>query len=99
MARKAINKSSTIAFQSFATIGCEGKWGRDSNKRRNNMDAAEYKHVHMLTPDRYVRAEEVEDDSEPFERKMERLVTELQGQFKELEKAIQASLGGLSYVL
>ena len=31
-------------------------------------------HGHVLTPGRYVGAEEVEDDGEPFEEKMARLV-------------------------
>jgi type I restriction enzyme M protein len=55
---------------------------------------------HVLTPGRYVGAEEVEDDSEPFEEKMTRLVAELNGQFAEaaeLGKAIKAKLGGLGY--
>ena len=34
-------------------------------------------HGHVLTPGRYVGAEEVEDDGEPFEEKMPRLVAEL----------------------
>jgi hypothetical protein len=34
-------------------------------------------HGHVLTPGRYVGAEEVEDDGEPFEQKMKRLVVEL----------------------
>ena len=58
-------------------------------------------HGYVLTPGRYVGAEEVEDDGEPFEAKMARLVVELQGQFAEsakLEKAIQANLRGLGYV-
>jgi type I restriction enzyme M protein len=57
-------------------------------------------HGHVLTPGRYVGAEEVEDDGEPFEEKMARLVAELKGQFAEsakLEKAIKANLGGLGY--
>ena len=57
-------------------------------------------HGHVLTPGRYVGAEEVEDDGEPFEDKMRRLVGELQGQFAEsakLEAAIQANLRGLGY--
>lgn len=57
-------------------------------------------HGHVLTPGRYVGAEEVEDDGEPFEEKMARLVEELNGQFAEsakLEKAIQANLRGLGY--
>ncbi len=57
-------------------------------------------HGHVLTPGRYVGAEEVEDDSEPFEKKMPRLVAELNAQFAEsakLEKTIQANLRGLGY--
>jgi type I restriction enzyme M protein len=57
-------------------------------------------HSHVLTPGRYVGAEEVEDDGEPFEEKMGRLVEELEGQFAEsakLEKAIKANLKGLGY--
>ena len=57
-------------------------------------------HGHVLTPGRYVGAEEVEDDSEPFEKKMPRLVAELNAQFAEspkLEKTIKANLRGLGY--
>ena len=59
-------------------------------------------HGHVLTPGRYVGAEEVEDDGEPFADKMARLVAELNGQFAEsakLEKAIKANLKGLGYAL
>ena len=54
----------------------------------------------VLTPGRYVGAEEVEDDGDPFEEKMPRLVAELKGQFAEsakLEAAIRANLKGLGY--
>ncbi|HRF05243.1 class I SAM-dependent DNA methyltransferase [Accumulibacter sp.] len=57
-------------------------------------------HGHVLTPGRYVGAEEVEDDGEPFEEKMPRLVAELHAQFEEsakLEEAIKANLRGLGY--
>ena len=57
-------------------------------------------HDCVLTPGRYVGAEEVEDDGEPFDRKMKRLTTELEGQFAEsakLEKAIRQNLKGLGY--
>jgi type I restriction enzyme M protein len=59
-------------------------------------------HGHVLTPGRYVGAEEVEDDGEPFEEKMPRLVAELQAQFAEsakLEQTIKANLKGLGYEL
>jgi type I restriction enzyme M protein len=57
-------------------------------------------HGHVLTPGRYVGAEEVEDDGDPFEEKMPRLVAELRAQFSEsatLEQAIQINLNGLGY--
>lgn len=57
-------------------------------------------HGHVLTPGRYVGAEEATSDGEPFEGKMSRLVAELNGQFAEsakLEAAIKANLGGLGY--
>ena len=59
-------------------------------------------HGHVLTPGRYVGAEEVEDDGDPFEEKMPRLVAELHAQFAEsakLELAIKANLKGLGYGL
>lgn len=55
-------------------------------------------HGHVLTPGRYVGAEEAQGDGEPFEDKMARLVAELSGQFAEsakLEAAIKANLRGL----
>jgi type I restriction enzyme M protein len=57
-------------------------------------------HGSVLTPGRYVGAEEVAGDGEPFEDKMARLTAELNGQFAEsakLEAAIKANLGGLGY--
>jgi type I restriction enzyme M protein len=57
-------------------------------------------HDCVLTPGRYVGAEDIEDDGEPFEEKMPRLVAELHAQFDEsakLEQAIKANLRGLGY--
>jgi type I restriction enzyme M protein len=57
-------------------------------------------HGFVLTPGRYVGAEEIEDDGDPFEEKMPRLVAELNAQFEEsakLEAAIKANLKGLGY--
>jgi len=48
-------------------------------------------HGYVLTPGRYVGAEEIEDDGEPFEEKIERLVELLYGQFKE-SKQLQAEI-------
>ena len=57
-------------------------------------------HEHVLTPGRYVGAEEAEDDGEPFDQKMKRLVTNLDEHFVQaarLEKVITNKLRGLGY--
>jgi type I restriction enzyme M protein len=54
--------------------------------------------AHVLTPGRYVGAAEVEDDDEPFDQKMKRLVTQLEAQFAEsarLEVGIRENLRAL----
>jgi type I restriction enzyme M protein len=58
------------------------------------------KHGHVLTPGRYVGAEAVEDDGEPFAEKMRRLATTLREQQAEgakLDAAIAANLNELGY--
>jgi type I restriction enzyme M protein len=58
------------------------------------------KHGHVLTPGRYVGAEAQEDDGEPFEEKMKRLVATLREQRAEaarLDAAIAANLKELGY--
>jgi type I restriction enzyme M protein len=58
------------------------------------------KHEHVLTPGRYVGAEEQEGDGEVFADKMARLVAQLTEQFAEsakLEGEIKKSLAGLGY--
>jgi type I restriction enzyme M protein len=58
------------------------------------------KHGHVLTPGRYVGAEAVEDDGEPFDAKMKRLTATLREQQKEaakLDAAIAANLKELGY--
>jgi type I restriction enzyme M protein len=57
-------------------------------------------HGHVLTPGRYVGAEEVEDDDEVFADKMQRLTEKLGEQMAkgaELEALIWQKLGGLGY--
>lgn len=80
---------------------------KDSGKYKDvpgfckSADAKEIEsHGFVLTPGRYVCAEDIEDDGEPFEVKMQRLTAKLQGQFNEgtkLEKAILNNLQGLGY--
>ena len=57
---------------------------------------------HVLTPGGYVGAEEVEDDGEPFEKKMKRLTAKLSEQFAEsakLEKSIRKNLASIGHEL
>lgn len=59
-------------------------------------------HGHVLTPGRYVGAEETEDDDEAFNEKMERLTSQLAEQMAkgaELDAAIREKLGGLGYAI
>ncbi|QAR34022.1 SAM-dependent DNA methyltransferase [Geovibrio thiophilus] len=57
-------------------------------------------HDYVLTPGRYVGAEEVEDDGEPFDEKMKRLSAELYKQMAEgerLDAVIKENLARLGY--
>lgn len=57
-------------------------------------------HGHVLTPGRYVGAEEVEDDDEAFADKMQKLTEKLGEQMAkgaELDALIRLKLGGLGY--
>jgi type I restriction enzyme M protein len=57
-------------------------------------------HGFVLTPGRYVGAEDIEDDGEPFEQKMKRLTAKLEEQFAEsakLEKTIRGNLKALNF--
>lgn len=57
-------------------------------------------HGYVLTPGRYVGAEAIEDDGEPFDDKMKRLTAELATHFAEsarLEQEIRNNLKGLGY--
>ena len=55
---------------------------------------------YVLTPGRYVGAEAMEEDEEPFEEKMHKLTAKLGEQFQEsarLEAEIRTNLKGLGY--
>jgi type I restriction enzyme M protein len=57
-------------------------------------------HGHVLTPGRYVGAEEVEDNDEDFASKMQQLTEKLGEQMAkgaELDQLIRQKLGGLGY--
>jgi len=58
------------------------------------------KHGHVLTPGRYVGAEDAEDDGEPFEQKMRRLVAQVreqQAEARRLDDEIGANLLRIRY--
>ncbi len=58
------------------------------------------KHGFVLTPGRYVGAEEIEDDGEPFSEKMDRLSDQLVIQIAErnkVEEVILSKLRGMGY--
>jgi type I restriction enzyme M protein len=60
------------------------------------------KQGHILTPGRYVGAEEEEDDEEEFEEKMKNLTTELSEQMskgRKLDEEIKKALEGIGYGL
>jgi type I restriction enzyme M protein len=55
-------------------------------------------HTYVLTPGRYVGAEDLEDESEPFEQKIKRLAATLEDQFAashKLEQIIRTSMRGI----
>jgi type I restriction enzyme M protein len=57
-------------------------------------------HGYVLTPGRYVGAEDVEGDDEPFDEKMKQLVSQLEEQFTEsamLEAVIKRNLRELGF--
>ncbi len=57
------------------------------------------RHGYVLTPGRYVGAEETEDDDEPFEEKIKRLMSKLELEFAEAERLQQSIRSGLQSVL
>jgi len=60
------------------------------------------KHGHILTPGRYVGIEDVEEDDEEFEEKMQRLTAELSEQMRkgqELDEEVKKNLKGIGYDL
>jgi type I restriction enzyme M protein len=59
-------------------------------------------HEHILAPGRYVGVEDVEEDGDPFDEKMERLTSELAELFsksRHLEEEIRKNLGVIGYEL
>ena len=74
-------------------------WKERVNKTQWRVDEIA-KHGHILTPGRYVGAEEVEDNDEAFADKMLSLTEKLGEQTAkgvELDQLIRQKLGGLGY--
>ena len=87
-------------YHAWRVEKCAGKYADVAGFCKSATTAEIAAHGHVLTPGRFVGAEEVEDDGDPFEEKMPRLVAELHAQFTEsakLEQAIKANLRGLGY--
>ena len=73
------------------------RWGM-ARPRCSTDDIAQ--HGYVLTPGRYVGAEEVEDEGEAFDEKMRRLTNELNAQFAEsakLGQTVKQNLASLGY--
>lgn len=83
-------------FEDFQNGVLEEKKGFSAIATIDDIEKQDY----ILTPGRYVGIEEVEDDGEPFEDKMNRLTSELTEMFKkshELEEEIRKNLGAIGY--
>ncbi|MCB2385864.1 class I SAM-dependent DNA methyltransferase [Thalassolituus alkanivorans] len=104
----------TETFHAWQTVGLQdaGRETGDAEQDKGNAYAdipgfckavkldEIHKHDYVLTPGRYVGAEEQEDDGEPFADKMARLTQQLGEQFAEsarLEAEIKKNLAGLGY--
>ncbi|MGF6957280.1 type I restriction-modification system subunit M [Paraburkholderia youngii] len=85
-------------------------WRGDAEAKGHYADVAGFcrsvslaeiaEHGHVMTPGRYVGAEEVEDDDEAFAEKMQKLTEKLGEQMAkgaELDALIRQKLGGLGY--
>ena len=73
--------------------------GRDCSFLMLHQLMLYYSHGYVLTPGRYVGAEDVEDDGEPVDEKLKRLTMKLEEQFQEstrLEQAIRENLRRLA---
>ena len=81
--------------------GGEGEIYQDTPGYCRSVKLAEIaEHGHVLTPGRYVGAEQQEDDDEAFAEKMQKLTEKLGEQMAkgaELDQLIRQKLGGLGY--
>jgi type I restriction enzyme M protein len=94
-------RNSSPRPQAVAGPGVRGSEYQDIPGYCRSVKLAEIaEHGHVLTPGRYVGAEEVEDDDEAFADKMQKLTEKLGKQMAkgtELDQLIRQKLGGLGY--
>ena len=84
----------------LAIRGIAGQMADGSMSCNQSGEGDIRKHGHVLTPGRYVGAPPQEDDGEPFEEKMKRLVAQLreqQAEARKLDEAIWKNLKELGY--
>jgi type I restriction enzyme M protein len=82
--------------------GCRKKYENVPGFCRSATIEEIREHNYVLTPGRYVGVKKVEDDGEPFEEKMSRLVAQLreqQAEARRLDKSIAANLARIGYPL
>jgi type I restriction enzyme M protein len=92
--------ANTVAAWRGDAIDGVGKYADVPGYCRTVSLAEIAEHGHVLTPGRYVGAEEVEDDDEAFAEKMQKLTEKLGEQMAkgaELDQLIRQKLGGLGY--
>lgn len=83
-------------FDAYREGTLEDEAGFCAVKTLDDIAAQDY----ILTPGRYVGIAKQEDDGEPFEEKMDRLISELTGLFAEshrLEEEIKKQLGSIGF--
>lgn len=90
----------TSVYHAWRNEGTEGSY-EDKSGFWKSVSLDEIRsHDHILTPGRYVGAEEVEDDGIPFEEKMSGLTEKLMEQMSQanyLDAAIKKNLKGLGF--
>lgn len=101
---RAHNAFSKENIQTIAHVYHQFKQGESVEDERGFCKVVDIETIkengYVLTPGRYVGVEKVEEDSEPYEQKMERLSLELHDQFiksNELEEQIRVNLEGLGF--
>jgi type I restriction enzyme M protein len=90
----------TGTFREWRGTSTENKFVDEPGFSRSASLQEIASHGYILTPSRYVGAEDLEDEGELFEEKMDRYLQELKSQFAEarnLEKCIKTNLKGLGY--